>query len=72
MREKPKSSFGSSIHGQGITPDVTIESDATRDLLAGITSHQTRPGAALLQGDSQLNDAFALLREGRIVQGRAD
>ena len=64
---------GESIHGQGISPDVDIEPDTTRDLLAGITSHQTDAGAALLQSDSQLRDAFALLRDGpTIVQGKVD
>ena len=29
-------------------------------------------GAALLQGDSQLREAFSLLREERILQGKAD
>ena len=64
---------GASIHGSGITPDVEIVADPTRDLLAGITSHQTDAGAALLQGDTQLRAAFDLLvndmtREDRVVQ----
>ena len=64
---------GASIHGSGITPDVEIAADPTRDLLAGITRHQTDAGAALLQGDSQLRAAFDLLvndvtREDRVVQ----
>jgi len=63
---------GASIHGHGITPDVDIRADTTKDLLAGISSHQTNAGAALLQGDSQLREAFSLLREERILQGKAD
>jgi carboxyl-terminal processing protease len=64
---------GASIHGSGITPDVEIAADPTRDLLAGITRHQTDAGAALLQSDSQLRAAFDLLvndmtREDRVVQ----
>ena len=64
---------GASIHGSGITPDVEIVADPTRDLLAGITRHQTDAGAALLQGDTQLRAAFDLLvndmtREDRVVQ----
>ncbi len=63
---------GISIHGQGISPDIAIEKDPTRDLLAGITSHQTNQGAALLQGDSQLSEAFAVLKGDIIVQSKAD
>jgi carboxyl-terminal processing protease len=66
---------GASIHGSGIMPDVEITADPTRDLLAGITRHQTDAGAALLQGDSQLRAAFDLLindmtREERVVQSK--
>jgi carboxyl-terminal processing protease len=63
---------GVSIHGEGITPDVLIEKDPTRDLLAGISAHQTDAGAALLQGDSQLRLALDLLKDDRVVQSRAD
>jgi len=62
---------GISIHGHGITPDVLIDTDPTLDLLAGITAHQTDAGAALLQGDSQLREAFALLQEERVMQSQA-
>jgi carboxyl-terminal processing protease len=62
---------GTSIHGLGITPDVDIQADPTLDLLAGITAHQTDSGAALLQGDTQLRKALAVLKEGRIVQSAA-
>jgi len=62
---------GTSIHGQGISPDVLIAADPTRDLLAGITAHQTDAGAALLQGDSQLREAFTLLQEDRVLQSKA-
>jgi len=63
---------GVSIHGHGIMPDVEIKADSTRDLLAGVTAHNTDAGAALLQSDSQLSEALELLREGRIVQSNAD
>jgi carboxyl-terminal processing protease len=62
---------GVSIHGQGITPDVEILADPTRDLLAGINSHETDAGAALLQGDSQLRAALELLQEDRVMQSKA-
>ncbi|MDP6436272.1 MAG: S41 family peptidase [Gammaproteobacteria bacterium] len=62
---------GISIHGEGITPDVLIEEDPTRDLLSGITAHQTDAGAALLQGDTQLRKALELLKDARVVQSRA-
>jgi len=62
---------GVSIHGQGITPDIEILADPTRDLLAGISSHETDAGAALLQGDSQLRAALELLREDRVMQSKA-
>ncbi len=69
---------GTSIQGVGITPDVEAESDPALDALASITAHQTDPGAALLQGDSQLRVALAALQSPedaareRIVQGKAD
>lgn len=62
---------GVSIHGQGITPDVEIIADPTQDLLAGITSHETDAGAALLQGDSQLRAALELVQEERVMQSKA-
>jgi len=52
---------GDSIHGSGITPDVQVEADPVLDLLAGVNSHQTDAGAALLQGDKQLREAVLLL-----------
>jgi carboxyl-terminal processing protease len=63
---------GASIHGEGITPDVEIDTDPTRDLLAGIAKHETDAGAALLQGDSQLRAALSLLREDRVMQSKAE
>jgi carboxyl-terminal processing protease len=63
---------GVSIHGAGITPDILIEEDPTRDLLAGISAHQTDAGAALLQGDTQLRQALELLKQDRVVQSRVD
>jgi carboxyl-terminal processing protease len=62
---------GVSIHGQGITPDIEILADPTLDLLAGISSHETDAGAALLQGDSQLRAALELLREDRVMHSKA-
>jgi carboxyl-terminal processing protease len=61
---------GFSIHGHGITPDVEIGSDTTLDLLAGIAAHETDAGAALLQADSQLREAFELLQQDRVVQSK--
>ena len=61
---------GFSIHGHGITPDVEIGSDPTLDLLAGIAAHETDAGAALLQADSQLREAFELLQQDRVVQSK--
>lgn len=63
---------GYSIHGRGITPDVEIGSDPTLDLLAGIAAHETDAGAALLQSDSQLREAFDLLQQDRVIQSRAE
>jgi carboxyl-terminal processing protease len=63
---------GISIHGEGIVPDVLIQEDPTRDLLSGITAHQTDEGAALLQGDTQLRKALELLKDGRFLQSRVD
>jgi carboxyl-terminal processing protease len=62
---------GRSIHGRGITPDVSISADPTLDALASVSSHQTDAGAALLQGDSQLKLAYDLLKDGRIMQSDA-
>ena len=59
---------GASIHGDGISPDVLIEADETRDLLAGIASHETDSGKALLQTDSQLREALGLLQNNRLAQ----
>jgi len=63
---------GISIHGDGITPDVEIQPDETRDLLAGITSHETNSGKALVQSDTQIREALALLKHDRIVQSKLD
>jgi len=62
---------GTSIQGTGITPDLAVERDAALDALAGITAHETDPGAALLQGDSQLQVALDAVRDERIVQSKA-
>ena len=58
---------GASIQDHGIAPDVEITGDPTQDLLAGIASHQTNTGAAMLQSDSQLRGAFEMLQQGRIL-----
>jgi carboxyl-terminal processing protease len=63
---------GISIHGQGITPDVVIESEPALDLLAGINAHETDAGAALLQKDLQLRQAFDLLQDDRVMQSKLD
>ena len=62
---------GTSIQGTGITPDLTVERNDVLDALAGIMTHETDPGAALLQGDSQLRAALDALRDERIVQSKA-
>ncbi|NND55544.1 MAG: S41 family peptidase [Gammaproteobacteria bacterium] len=62
---------GTSIQGTGITPDLEIERNEALDALAGITAHQTDPGAVLLQSDSQLRAAVDALTDGRIVQSKA-
>ena len=62
---------GTSIQGTGITPDLTVERNEALDALAGIMTHETDPGAALLQGDSQLRAALDALRDERIVQSKA-
>lgn len=59
---------GASIHGDGIAPDVVIEPDETKDLLAGIASHESDTGKALLQTDSQLREALRLLQNERLAQ----
>ncbi len=60
---------GISIHGDGISPDIEISPDPTRDLLAGISSHQTDSGKALVQADTQLREALLLLKSNRVAQG---
>lgn len=62
---------GTSIQGTGITPDVTVERDSAFEALASVTAHEKDAGAALLQGDAQLQTALDSLTEGRIVQGMA-
>lgn len=62
---------GTSIQGTGVTPDIVVERDAALDALASITTHQKDAGAALLQGDSQLQVALEALQEKRIVQSKA-
>ena len=62
---------GDSIQDQGITPDIEIaeRSDAG---FAGRCSHLTRlqRGAAMLQNDSQLRDAYEVLQQDRILHSK--
>jgi carboxyl-terminal processing protease len=63
---------GVSIHGDGITPDVELTVDETKDLLAGISSVETDPGRALIQSDSQLRKALRILQQEKIAQTKLD
>ena len=63
---------GASIHGLGITPDVTLNERGLDDMLAGATEHLTDPGAALLQSDTQLREALQFLKSGRVLQSKID
>jgi carboxyl-terminal processing protease len=63
---------GVSIHGRGITPDVTLNERGLEDVLAGTTEHLTDPGAALLQSDAQLREALQYLKSGRVLQSKID
>lgn len=64
---------GVSIQDAGIAPDVEIEADPALDALASITSSYSDPGKVLLQGDSQLRQAFEILqtRASRVMQSQA-
>jgi len=55
---------GVSIHGKGITPDRIIAEDLQNDLRAGVNQHHTDQALAMLQTDSQLQAAVALLKPG--------
>ena len=61
---------GDSIHGRGIMPDLVLSEGGLEDVLAGTMEHRTEPGAALLQSDSQLRQAFQLLKNGRVLQSK--
>ncbi|MCC5794849.1 MAG: S41 family peptidase [Chromatiales bacterium] len=63
---------GDSIHGAGITPDITLIDSSREDQLANTLRHVTEAGAALLASDGQLRQAYELLRESRILHSRAD
>jgi len=63
---------GVSIQGEGITPDRALLDSSIDDALAAATHHRTEAGAALLQTDGQLRQAFAFLRGGRVVQSKVD
>lgn len=63
---------GTSIHGQGITPDIVLGDGGLKDMVAGVEEHRTEAGAALLQSDSQLRKALILLKGDRILQSKAE
>ncbi len=61
---------GVSIQGRGITPDVLLDDTTIEDTMAAVHEHRTE--AALLQADGELRQALAVLRDGRVMQSRAD
>jgi carboxyl-terminal processing protease len=63
---------GASIQDSGIQPDIEILADPRLDALSSITASYSDPGQSLLQGDSQLRQAFELLQRGGPLQSRAD
>jgi len=62
---------GDSIHGQGITPDLELADHSAEDLSAGVSAHNTNPGAALLLSDGQLRDALEVLKSERVMHSQA-
>jgi carboxyl-terminal processing protease len=62
---------GDSIQDAGIVPDIEIAADPGLDALAGISVSFSDPGKTLLQGDSQLREAFELLQGDRVMQSQA-
>ena len=63
---------GETIHGRGITPDITLQDTSYDDLFAGVAEHRTEAGAALLQTDRQLRQAMYVLMGGRILQSKVE
>ena len=63
--------LGDSIHGEGITPDITLADSALEDLTAQTREHNS-PATALIRGDGQLRQALDLLRDQRILHSRLD
>lgn len=63
---------GDSIHEKGISPDIVLDEGGLEDLIAGTAEHLTEPGAALLQGDSELRQALNVLKGGRVLQSKVD
>lgn len=61
---------GRSIHGVGIEPDTEVKDDPLSDALAGVRSHQKSAGAALLQADLQLREAFRILQGERVMHSQ--
>jgi len=62
---------GASIQDAGIRPDVEVEADPRLDALSSITASYSDPGKTLLQGDSQLRRAFAILQHQSPLQSQA-
>jgi len=62
---------GASIQDAGIQPDIEIIADPRLDALSSITASYSDPGQSLLQGDSQLRQAFEILKRDRLLQSRA-
>jgi len=63
--------LGDSIHGEGITPDITLTDTALEDLTAQTREHNS-PANALIRGDGQLRQALDVLRDQRILHSRLD
>lgn len=53
---------GQSIQDVGIQPDFEVTEEPVVDALAGIKAHRLSAGAALLQSDTQLREAFKVLQ----------
>ena len=62
---------GDSIHEQGVTPDILLDSADVENLTAGVLEHRTDEGAALLQHDAELREALDVLKGERIMHSKA-
>jgi carboxyl-terminal processing protease len=62
---------GDSINGHGITPDIVLEDPQPGGTVAGVRGLAEDP-AALLESDPQLRQALQFIKDGPIVQSRAD